>query len=344
MATTILGIDLGAHSVKVCGRNGTFAFPAAVMPYAITGDSDLGQVASSLAFSFDDSVHRGDYNIGELALLTRNVVRTVTNTTRLSGSETTALYLAAVSMACPNEQDINAFVVAGLPARLATPSNLETLKNGVGGRYTLRHHNGRLQNIQLSIEHVMSQPNGGLLDFFTDPDGFPVNEATFRDEIVAVLDVGGETSDFAYFMPRLTWVADKSGSIDLGTRWMEDNVLRDIEQFHGVRGIDPYSIWKQIHERKVTVRGKKVDINVIVEKRLRELASLLCRFSLDAANTNLNELQLFLCTGGGELDLFEYIQAQFPHAQIGNDPRFANARGFYKKALRLARQKNVMPA
>lgn len=334
MTVQLFGIDVGASDVKAVSGHGSVLFTSAVSPFV--AHTSLGETNRRGGIRFITGKRTNEYLYGELGAIHSLGVPTIHGDYRLQGSETLALYLAAI-MELYAEPELRAKCVIGVPAMLANDANaIDTLTQTLSGRHRceLLLCDGKYveSDITLEVLQVMSQPNGTALDFLTDEKA-QQKQGVSADGQIAVLDIGGETTDVS----RLTeLVVDRSGSLRFGMRDVERSVAESVKEEHDIE-LDALAMRRAVVLREVWVSGVRRDVTGIVNAHLAHAAETVIRFFLATLKSNGDELRYILLSGGGARLLGGAITRRFPQTRLVSDPVMSNAKGFYKKGLRLTR-------
>ena len=151
------------------------------------------------------------------------------------------------------------------------------------------------------------------------------------DGAVAIIDVGGRTTDIAHVMPGGRRV-DQSGSgtanlgvLDVYTA-LEDALRRE----HDLAPTDrlPFSdLDKVVRERTMKLWGNRVDVGSIVDGAVAEVGTKIGR-EVERCIGSAATFDRVVFTGGGGA-LFRSLAESYPNGVVPDDPEFANARGLH---------------
>lgn len=180
--------------------------------------------------------------------------------------------------------------------------------------------------------NVGCQAVSAWVDFALD------NDLNVRDDIdgaVAIIDIGGRTTDIATVMNAGASVDhQRSGTDNIGMLDVYAGLSHGIARKFDVRGNLPLSdLAKAMRNPEKTIKlwGKPRDISDIVDAVLEEFEGKLKR-AIEVVIGNGASIDNVVFVGGGSA-LFTGLLKNFPHnGEIVPDPEFANARGLHKFA------------
>jgi len=157
------------------------------------------------------------------------------------------------------------------------------------------------------------------------------NERVDIEGAVAIVDIGGRTTDVATVINGASVDHARSGTANIGVL----DVYKAVEQAIGVRfkirdRFPLNTIDNAVRTKKIRVWGKDQDVSELVDEVITEHEGKIAReverqIGSGAAMNNV------VFVGGGSA-LFSNIAKQFPNGVLLDDPEFANARGLYKYA------------
>jgi plasmid segregation protein ParM len=160
----------------------------------------------------------------------------------------------------------------------------------------------------------------------------------FRDDIdgaIAIVDIGGRTTDIATVMGGGESVDhQRSGTDNIGMLDVYAGLSQGIAKKFDVRGTLPLSdLAKAMRNPDKTIKlwGKPRDISDIIDALHEEFEGKLKR-AIEVVIGNGASIDKIVFVGGGSA-LFTGLIKSFPHnGEIVPDPEFANARGLHKFA------------
>lgn len=152
-------------------------------------------------------------------------------------------------------------------------------------------------------------------------------------ETVAVLDIGGKTTDFAVLYQGGKIVDKKRlGSLTLGILELKDEISNYLRQHYKLSSIGIKHVESLLNTGSFRYGGKEYDLsqelNEMKEKFVRRIFD-----SLDRKLGDLGDVDAILCAGGGAALLRDQLMAKYKgQAVVVENPEFANARGMLKTA------------
>jgi plasmid segregation protein ParM len=174
-------------------------------------------------------------------------------------------------------------------------------------------------------------PEGAVawIDAYVNEDG---SETRPLDEIgpVAVVDIGGKTTDTAIFPRKGLIDQEKSGTDDVGVMTVMARVAAEVVKKFDIANIGSAQVERALRTGSVHIFGAK-DISGIVAAAKEQVADEIWR-ALARRLTNASEFEEILFVGGGAEVLAEHLtnRKEFPLARVLPNPQFANARGVLK--------------
>lgn len=147
------------------------------------------------------------------------------------------------------------------------------------------------------------------------------------DETVAVIDIGGRTTDVAVVLPGRRIDHARCGSADIGVLNVVEAVRLELQRQTNF-DLGGANIEKALRTRSVKVFGKPLDIGAAIDAAVKQVTDAVTR----EVNRRLGDgvdIDKILLVGGGAY-LFKDVARKFPNVVIPAEPEFANARGFAK--------------
>jgi len=175
---------------------------------------------------------------------------------------------------------------------------------------------------------VGCQAVAAWVDFALDDD---FNEREGIDGAVAIVDIGGRTTDIATVIDGQSVDHARSGTANIGVL----DVYKAVESAIGARfKIRDRFPTKQIDHavREGTIRlwGKDNAVSDIVEEVVKEHEAKIVR-EIERRIGSGAAMSAVVFVGGGSA-LFKKIAERFPNGKMSPDPEYANARGLFKYA------------
>lgn len=175
---------------------------------------------------------------------------------------------------------------------------------------------------------VGCQAVAAWVDFALDDD---LNERGEIEGAVAIVDIGGRTTDVATVIGGQSVDHARSGTANIGVLDVYRAVEAAIAAQFKIRDRFPT---KQIDDavRKGTIQlwGKDHDVKEIVAGVVKEHEAKIAR-EVERRIGSGAAMSAVVFVGGGSA-LFDKIAALFPNGRMSDDPEYANARGLYKYA------------
>jgi plasmid segregation protein ParM len=170
------------------------------------------------------------------------------------------------------------------------------------------------------------QAVAAYVDWMLDDE---LNEVHDIESRIAIVDIGGRTTDIATVIGGNQIDHDRSGTANLGVLDVYRAVERQIQSRFKLGDKFPLTyLDAAVRERKGKLFGKVEDFSDIVETALTEQAAkikLECERKLQQAAT----LDAVVFVGGGSA-LFADLPSLFRNGMLTPDPEKSNARGMYK--------------
>lgn len=185
-------------------------------------------------------------------------------------------------------------------------------------------HCARYHSINIGCQAVSA-----IIDYAVDDD------LTQRDvcmDRVAVVDIGGRTTDIAYVINGGQFIAERSGTQNIGVLEVHSRLATLIcEKYRlSANKFSSSVLDAAMRSGKIKVFGKEAEIVDLIEKAVSEPASRLATMIRQKIGDGA-ELDTILFVGGGA-KLFKAAAETFVNAHIPENPEFSNVRGLYKYA------------
>ena len=320
-----LGLDLGKSMVKATVNGNTVVeFPPLVAApgstAVISGGSQHGRSEiqwEGLRYLVGESVRAGA------------AARWITDERKI-GQDTMILALAALG-AVGVQGDVTLCV--GVPAALWGTDG-QTLQQMLSGSYQYTF-NGHERALRLTAA-VLPEPVGTYL-YVTLTTAGRISDPTLESAPVAVVDIGYRTVDIVVVQGN-TVHHGATRSSPHGVVNAFEPVYREIEGHVGILTDDERMdvFLSVVRSRPITLKGREVRIDVdgVMHAAKLDLAEAVIgdvRSALSGVN-----YRVLLWTGGGAAWLRPECERAFPGTRWADEPRWANVRGFYRGAVRLA--------
>lgn len=181
---------------------------------------------------------------------------------------------------------------------------------------------------------VTSEAIAAFFDLLLGMDG-SINERIQRmveSGPIAIADIGGETTDCAVIINGGKGVdAGRSGTARIGTLSLNAALEAKLKHHFKLDSLTAAKVEQAAMTGKLNLYREDKDVADIVNQEKRNLAAQIIaeikRKLRDAA-----DLEGVFFVGGGALLLRDQLIDLYPHAEMVEDPQFANARGMLKIA------------
>lgn len=184
----------------------------------------------------------------------------------------------------------------------------------------------------LSDIRIGCQAIAAFVDYLLDDD---LNERDVPKKTIAVVDIGGRTTDIAVVKGGNSFDESKSGTTNLGVLDVYELISRSIRTKFGTRDKYPLAVLDSaVRERKVVLWGEEHDLSEEVDAAVREQEVKIAR-EVERRLGSASAVDKVVFVGGGAA-LFSNVSAHFRNGVIAPDPEFANARGLFKYARRFS--------
>jgi plasmid segregation protein ParM len=158
-----------------------------------------------------------------------------------------------------------------------------------------------------------------------------LNEVRDTDGAIAIVDIGGRTTDIATVIGGTRIDHARSGTANIGVLDVYSAVKLGIWARERIRDNFPINVIdKAVRDGKVKLYGEEQDISKIVDEVKSEYQAKLKR-EIERQISTAATMNRVVFVGGGAA-LFTDIADTFRNGYVSPDPEFANARGLYKHA------------
>jgi plasmid segregation protein ParM len=177
---------------------------------------------------------------------------------------------------------------------------------------------------------VGCQALAAFVDYFVDDD---LNERDVTVDKVAVVDMGGRTTDIALILDGQAFDPSRSGTENVGVLDVYTALSTAIGTEFKTRDEHPLAVLdRTIRTGTIKLWGKHQDVSGLVAAAVAEQQAKISR-EIERKLGGASDLDAVLFVGGGSA-LFKGIADMFPNGHQVEDPEFANARGLFKYARR----------
>lgn len=320
------GIDIGYSAVKIIADGGV----KTSLP-SIVGTAEQARFSvygSSEGMIITDERER-DWLVGQSAVEQSRMVQRREDRRWIESDEYRLLFLASLATVSPDgERPLT--IVSGLP--VAFYNDKENLQNFFIGTHFAKIHGQGDVSWTVRECRVIPQPFGALLSEALDDAG-DIEDGELANGRVGVIDCGGKTTNLLSVY-RMTERVRETASVNVGG-W---DIVRAIREILADRCPDldlrDHEVIDAILDGEVTYFGERVDlsteINLVVAPMARQVIAQATQLWNGGAG-----LARILITGGSAALMVDHLKSAFAHAQIVDDPIYANVLGYWKFAQRL---------
>ena len=217
--------------------------------------------------------------------------------------------------------------VLGLPA-----SSLKSHKQGLIDR-AHKMISPRLGPNQILEVLVQSQSAAPLYELAIDANGNETGVVS-DDDSYGVVEIGHFTTDFM-FQDRGAEIEHASSSVP-GVTMIYERVKNSLKQAGYIHDIE--TLFKAVSTKSITVYGKPVPVNNIVDPAITQFSNTIC----DEVNRRFGSAAqrmsgIVLAGGGAEIqEISTVISARYPNAAIPSNPRYSVSNGLCRFGLMAA--------
>jgi len=161
-----------------------------------------------------------------------------------------------------------------------------------------------------------------------EQDGEPGIDQARLDAPVAVVDIGGRTTDYVVVADQ-GLVHASSGSLPCGMLDVRQRVANAIQERFDLEALSEPRVTQAVERKTVRLQGADHDVTALVEGAKREVVERIHAETRRQLGLGA-ELDCVLFAGGGTVALAGHIRDWFPHQVIAAHAAFANARGMLK--------------
>jgi plasmid segregation protein ParM len=151
---------------------------------------------------------------------------------------------------------------------------------------------------------------------------------------MAVIDIGGSTTDIAVILEGDTIDQGRLGSLKLGVLDVHAEIQRLFDKKFERMEYPSKVMERAIRFKKIKLHGVDHDVSALVDEAITTVSyRLKNEIGIILGNTALLDKVFFV---GGGAAVFNDIAAGWHNASVAENPGFANARGLFKYSLRPA--------
>lgn len=325
--TKPIGLDIGYAQVKIVAEGIQHAFPSIVG----TPDQSSFNLSETQRYMLVKDAEGHLHNVGQGAIDQSRFTARQEDRGWITSKEYDILLKAALSLVTTGSEHLT--LVTGLPVAFYGQDK-DTLTNVIRKTHAIELQGAERAIAIVDRMKVIPQGMGAVLDVGLNMDG-DIADALVASGSVGVVDIGGKTTNLVHSR-KLGDVPTETDSISLGG-WDAVRALRDPIQSL-CPGVDykDHEISDAIARGAITYRGTAVDLTQVVADTLEPMAAQIVSKARQLWQGSGAKLDAILLSGGGALLLGERIAALLEHGNVRtvDDSVFANARGYYKLAVR----------
>lgn len=195
----------------------------------------------------------------------------------------------------------------------------------------------RIASVQVGCQALAAFVDYWLDDSLTERD-VPVDK-------VAVVDIGGRTTDVALIVNGDDFDPSRSGTANIGVLDVYTTLAELVRTQFSTRDNYPLAVLdRAVRTGQIKLWGKPQDVSKLVAAAVAEQQAKIAREverrlggDVENGRGGASDIDCVLFVGGGSA-LFRGVEAMFPNGEMAEDPEFANARGLLKFAKYFAKQ------
>jgi len=174
---------------------------------------------------------------------------------------------------------------------------------------------------------VYPESTAAWIDVSVDTE---TGEVTAENENgVAVVDIGGNTTDVTYINPGNTDInRERSGTREIGVLHVRDKLRRLFMKSFDVDEVSDAQLDKALRTKTFKLFGEEQDVTELVSEAIRDVGQKVLNFVSEKVGTGA-QLDYIVFVGGGA-ELMRDVVSNYGHALVPERPQFANARGMLK--------------
>ncbi|MGB9887084.1 MAG: hypothetical protein ACPLRW_08810 [Moorellales bacterium] len=323
----LVSVDLGYGYTKAVSERGRAIFPSVVCPApeSIYEFGRSGRTGYAVEYREMGSAVKRQVLAGELALKSGRAVRYTLARERFD-ADGTALVLTAVG-ACLTGAEGRTELAFGLPVAYYRNQKEAVVKTFDGVGLYIRVGEEPERFLAFTRVYVFPQAVGALYSLGRLPES----------GLVGLIDVGYFTTDFLLievFPDGFEPVPGSMSSVEMG---VDTAVKLFADSFQRLTGkplstSEARALWER---DEVTFAGRKLAVAPLRRAACEEAGRSVAEAVQAAWATRADLLDTVLLAGGGAVEFADALRARFRHAELVQDPLFANALGFLRLAERV---------
>lgn len=189
---------------------------------------------------------------------------------------------------------------------------------------------------------VIAEAVAAWFDHVID-DNFVARQELLHD-FMAVVDIGGRTTDIAVFQKK-NMKGELSGTLNSGVLAVQEKIEKLLAAKLPDTEFSRSELIEAMRTKKVELGNSSIDVSKEVLDAKRSLVSQIDVFMKSKFGSQMPKMKRILFVGGGAEALWVELKERFPNAVFAPDPQMANARGMLKFAIAVAElEEEQMPA
>ena len=185
---------------------------------------------------------------------------------------------------------------------------------------------GSHKQAKIKEHELYPESTAAFVDYVIDEKTGTMNKKI--ENGLAVVDIGGNTTDITYINSENIINVQRSGSKKLGVLNVRDMLRRLIQEEFRIDELRDGQLDAALREGSCRIFGEQKDVRKQIDAAKRESVKKLMNYVEEMVG-DAADLDLVLFVGGGSAVLSDVIK-EYPHAHIPKNPQFANARGMLK--------------
>lgn len=173
---------------------------------------------------------------------------------------------------------------------------------------------------------VGCQALAAFVDYWLDDE---FKERDVPVERVAIVDIGGRTTDIVLVLDGASLDQRRSGTENVGALDVYSSLSAMIREKFSTRDAYPMkALDSAVRNRTIKLWGQSEDISDLVDRAIDEQRGKLTR-EIERRLGGASDVEQVVFVGGGSA-MFRGISSMFPNGVEVENPEFSNARGLYK--------------
>jgi hypothetical protein len=325
-----VGFDGGFHSIKAVSGDRVSHFPSFATKPAESMFSLNGHATVIVA-----SEH-GRHLVGDEAVKKSRTGARKESSTWIKSQEYLSLFYAAMSDLTDATQ-VTVNLVAGLPlADYVRDRNV--LRDRLLGTHRFTREGRAGQVVKVETVRAVPQGWGPILCQLLDDAGRIVRQELIREKH-AVVDIGGHNVGYLS-IDGLSDIPSETRGTERGA-WNVVRVLRDFldAEHPGLSRLADHNLMQAIVEGVIFDAGEAVDLGPVVSSIIDDIGQEIVDTARQYWGNDAATFRSVIVCGGGAHLWGNHIRRAFRQAVVLDSPEMANARGFFRFAANLSRQR-----